>query len=77
MRLRNDAVQPHIRPQRLGHQNTAVGLLVVFQNRHPSAADREATAIQRMHKLRLAFAFAPEPYVRPSRLEGLDRKSVV
>ncbi len=40
----------HVGAKRLGHQNRAVGLLVVFQDRHQCAPDREAGAVQGVHE---------------------------
>ena len=40
--------------QRFGHDDGAVGLLVIFDDREPRAAHGQAAAIQRVQKLRLA-----------------------
>lgn len=42
---RGDAVYAHIGTQSLGNQDGAVGLLVVLEDRNPSAADGQARAI--------------------------------
>lgn len=41
----HDAVRAHVRPQRLRNHHTAVGLLIILDERHPSATHRQGTAI--------------------------------
>ena len=45
----------HVGLERLGDAHTAIGLLVVFQHCHQGAANRQARAIECVHKLVLAL----------------------
>ena len=48
-----DDVDAQIRRNAFRHQNAAVGLLVIFDDRHPGASDRESAAIRRVDEIRL------------------------
>ncbi len=45
-----NSLHAHIRPQRLRHHDAAVGLLVILQNRQPSAPNGQSAAVQGMHE---------------------------
>jgi len=64
-----DAINPHIALQCLWNAHAAVGLLIIFDNRNPRAANRERAAIQGVHELRLALAFWTIADIRPPRLK--------
>src|SRR5471030_1387065 len=48
-----DNFYAHVGPQHFGDDDAAVLLLVVFDNRHPGAAHRQAAAVQSVDVLRL------------------------
>ena len=54
-----------------GDDDGAVGLLVVFDDRHPGAAHGQAAAVQGVQQFRLAGLAAPEAQVGAARLKGL------
>ena len=70
--LLNDLPSSHVRPQRRGHHDRPVLLLVVLEDGQQRAADREPRAVQRVHELGLAAALAAEPDVGAPRLERLE-----
>ncbi len=47
----------HVRPEHFGDDHAPVCLLIVLQDGHHGPADREARAVQGMHKLRFFAAF--------------------
>src|SRR6056297_1770976 len=47
----------HIGAQHVRDRYRAVGLLVIFQDRHQGPADRQARAVEGMYELRLAALF--------------------
>src|SRR4051794_7016126 len=51
-----DHVYSQVRPKRLRHHHAAVGLLIVLDDRHPGAANRQAAAIQRVRVFRFLSA---------------------
>ena len=67
---RPDHFFAQIRPQRLGDHHAAILLLVVLDDRHPGAADRQAAAVQGVDELRLLAGL--EADARPPRLESLE-----
>src|SRR5690606_26999562 len=66
-----DPLEPDVRPQRLGNDNGAVGLLVVLENRNERSADGQARAVERVGELVLPAAGRPVANLRPPRLERL------
>src|SRR5690349_11847593 len=64
-----EAVGAEIRPQHLGNEDGAVGLLVVLENAGDRAREREAGTVQRVHEARLFALRRPEANVRAARLE--------
>src|SRR5581483_8462233 len=66
-----DHFHAHVRAQRLGNDDTAIGLLVVFENRQPCPPDGQTAAIERVHVFRLAFARLRAD-LRPPRLKRLE-----
>src|SRR3546814_15659706 len=69
----------HIGQQRRRNIDAAVGLLVVFEDRHQRSPDREPRAVERMDELIALDVFTAEARVHAARLEiaAVDRKSVV
>jgi hypothetical protein len=61
----------HVRPERIGNNNAAIGLLEIFQNSHYGSPDSEPGTVQGMNKLHLATAFSSESYGRPAGLKIL------
>ena len=65
-----DHVDAKVRSQRFGHHHAAIGLLVVFKDRQPRAADRESAAVDGVHEIGFAAARfsldrrAPRPFPR-------------
>ena len=53
-----DHLEAHVGAQRLGHDDGAVGLLVVLEDGNQRAADGEARAVQRVRRARLLRALA-------------------
>ncbi len=51
--LRRNPLRAHVWPQNLRDDHAAVGLLIILDNRHPRASDRQTAAVQRVHQLRL------------------------
>ena len=45
-----------VRAQRFGNHHAAVGLLVVFEDREPGAADGESAAVERVDEIGFAAA---------------------
>src|SRR5262245_30962101 len=57
---RNMIEAAHVRPKRLGDDDGAVGLLVIFEDGDERTAHGETRAVQRVHELGLAgFGIAP------------------
>src|SRR6187200_2792280 len=61
----------HVWSQGFRNNYRSVGLLVVLEDRDPRATNREAGAIERVHKLRLRTTTTPETNLRAPRLERL------
>src|SRR5690606_32341352 len=59
----------HVRAQRLGHRDRAVGLLEVLHHRDQGAPDRRAGAIERMHGFGLAAVGVAPARLHPPGLE--------
>ena len=55
-RRRHDPFHSQIRPQRFRNDHAAIGLLVILDDRHPGAPDRQSAAVQRVYELRLPLA---------------------
>jgi hypothetical protein len=63
----------HVGPERFWNQDRAVGLLIVFDNRHPCASHGQPAAVQGVNELELALGTAgPVTDVRSPRLEGVE-----
>src|SRR6185369_16306941 len=58
-----DAVHAHERPQHLGHDHGAVGLLAVLDDGDQHAGQAELGAVEGVHELRLRTRAATEPDV--------------
>src|SRR5688500_17878349 len=63
-----DAILSHPRPQRLRHDNAAIGLLIVFHHGNQCPADGNRRAIERVNELRPLFPFLANADVEPARL---------
>src|SRR3984957_15283362 len=64
-------IRAQVRAQHLRDHHTAVLLLIVFNDRDPGAAHRQAAAVQRMGELRLALRTF-ESYGSAAGLEGFE-----
>jgi hypothetical protein len=62
----------HVRPERIGNNNTSIGLLEIFQNSHYGSPDSEPGTVKGVNELNLAAAFSPESYGRPAGLKILE-----
>src|SRR5689334_4770315 len=67
--LRHYAIGAHVWTKRFRDHNAAVGLLVVFHDRHPGAPHGEGAPIQCMDELGLVLPFRTIANVRAARLE--------
>src|SRR5690349_14327533 len=59
----------HIRLQRFGNGDAAVGVLIVFQHRDERTPDRETRAVQRVHEALHLAVLAAIARVHAARLE--------
>src|SRR5581483_5758527 len=69
---RGNTIRTHVGPQGFGNQHTAVGLLIVFHDRHPGASHSQGAAVQSVHELSFVFAFRFVPDVCTSSLIRLE-----
>src|SRR6266849_11201073 len=63
------ALDAHVWAQRVGNDDGAVGLLVIFHDGDPCASHRQAGPVQGVHELALSAAFRLEADSRASRLK--------
>src|SRR5512140_2279803 len=69
LRTRHEPVGTEVRRQRLRDADGAVRPLVVLEQGDDRAREGHPRGVEGMHELRLGARFAPEPDVRPPRLE--------
>src|ERR1700756_4401521 len=68
-----DPFQPaHIRAQCLRNQHRSIGLLIVLNKREPRSPYSQSAAVQRVHKLALAFAGWLVADIRAARLKRIE-----
>src|SRR5712664_1604403 len=68
-----NTVDSHVWAQGIGDQDGAIGLLIIFDDSDPGAADGEAGAVQRVNKVTLATALWLEANTGAA---GLERYAI-
>ena len=63
----------HVRPQHFRNADSAVFVLIVFENSNPGTADGKTAAIKSMHKSGFSLGFAALiPYSSPAGLKVFE-----